>query len=50
MFYADVGRIAGRYHEWVKDVLMVMVVMFRRMGLDSNLKKTKAIVCTPRFI
>ena len=24
--------------------------MFRRMGLEDNLEKTKAMVCTPRFI
>ena len=29
---------------------MVTVAMFRSMGLDSNLNKTKALVCTPGFI
>ena len=50
VIYADDGRIAGRYHEWFQDELTVKVVMLRRMGLDTNLKKTKAMVCTPGFI
>ena len=50
VFYADDGRIVGRYHEWIQDALTVTVVMFSRMGLDANLKKTKVMVCTPGFI
>ena len=49
-FYADEGRIAGRDHKWVQVALTVTVVMFQRMGLEMNLEKTKAIVCTPGFI
>ena len=44
VFYVDDGRIEGRDHEWVQDALTVMVVMFRRMGLETNLDKTKAMV------
>ena len=43
-------RIAGRYHDWVQDVLIVAVAMFHKMGLNANLEKTKAVVCTPKFI
>ena len=50
VFYTDDVRIAVRYHEWVQDVLTVTVAMFHRMGLDANLKKTNAMVCTPRFV
>ena len=50
MFYIDDSRIAAHDHEWVQDVLIVMIVMFCRMGIDDNLKNTKAMVCTPRFI
>ena len=49
-FYADDGRIGGRDHIWVQDALMVSVAMFRRMGLETNLEKKKALVCTPRYI
>ena len=30
--------------------MKVVVVMFRRLGLDTNLEKTKALVCIPRYI
>ena len=50
VFYVYEGRIAGQYHEWVQDALTVKVAMFRRMGLETNLEKTKSVVCTPGFI
>ena len=28
IFYADDGRIVGRYHEWLQDALDLMVAMF----------------------
>ena len=34
----------------MQDTLKVVVVMFRRLGLDTNLEKTKALVCIPRYI
>ena len=46
----DDGRIVGREHKWFQDALMVTVAMLRRMGIDYNLEKTKAMVCTPGFI
>ena len=50
VFYGYDGEIFGRYHEWVQDALAVTVAMFRGMGLETNLKKTKAMVCTQGFI
>ena len=50
LFYDDDCRIAGRDHEWVQDALTVMVMMFRRVGLDTNHKNTKYIVCTYVFV
>ena len=50
IFYADGGRIARRYHEWVQDALLVMVTIFCIMVLEENIEKTKAMVCTPGFI
>ena len=49
-FYADDGRIEGQDHEWVQDTLTVTVVMFLRLGLDTNVDKTKSMVCMPSFI
>ena len=48
--YAYDGSIAGRGHEWVQYLLTVTVAMFRRVVLDANLEKIKALVCTPSFI
>ena len=42
--------ISGQGHEWVQDALAVTVKMLLRMGIEVNLKKTKAMVCTPGFI
>ena len=49
-FYADDRRIAGRNPFWVKISLTAMVIMFERVGLQTNLIKTKPIVCTPGLI
>ena len=43
-FYANDGRIAGRDHGWVQDVLRVTVEMLCRMGIDDNLEKTNAMI------
>ena len=50
VFYADDGQIAGRDHIWVQDALTVTLAMFRRVVLENNLKKMKAIICTPGYI
>ena len=45
VLYADDCWIAGRNHEWFQYALTVIVTMFCRMGLDTNLNKTNAMVC-----
>ena len=50
VFYADDGRIEGREHIWVQDALAVMAKIFWRMGLETNMEKTKSMMCTPCFI
>ena len=37
VFYADDRRISGRDYNWVQDSLIVTVVMFRRVSLETNL-------------
>ena len=49
-FYDDDGRIAGRDHKWVQYELTVRVAMIGRMGLDTKLERTNAVVYTPGFI
>ena len=48
--YAYDGRIAGRDLIWVQTVLTTMVIMFERVGLQTNLNKTKAMMSTPGLI
>ena len=50
VFYTNYGRILGRDHEWVQDVLTVTVAMFRRMRLETNLEKTKFMVFMSSFV
>ena len=50
VIYTDERRIAGWDHEWVQYELKVMLARLHRMGMESNLEKTKVVVCTPRFI
>ena len=50
MFFFNDGRIAGRDHKWVQDVLKVSVTMLLIMGLETNLEKTKSMVFTTGFI
>ena len=50
VFYAKNGRIPGQDREWVKNALTVAVTMLRRMGLETNLDRTKSMVFTPCFI
>ena len=49
-FYADYGRIVGRDPIWVQAEMTTMVRMFERVGLQTNLDKTKAIICTSGLI
>ena len=49
-FYEDDGMIARRDTIWVQAVLTKMVIMFDKVGLQMNLNKTKAVICTPMLI
>ena len=50
IFYANDGRILGRSHKWLQDALMFTVALFCRMGMETNLEKSKAMVCMPALI
>ena len=43
-------HIIFTYLIWVQAALTTMVRNFERVGLHTNLNKTKAMICTPRFI
>ena len=50
IFYADDGRIMGRKSIWVQKMLTVIEHIFVRVGLQTNLGKTKLIICIPGCI
>ena len=50
ILYVDDKRIVGQEYEWVHDALLVAVALLCGIGPEANLEKTKAMVCTPRFI
>ena len=49
-FYADYGGRAGRDPIWMQAVLMTMVGIFERVGLQTNLNNTKAMIYTLGFV
>ena len=49
VLYADDGKISRQDHQWAQDALTLTVEMFRRMGLNANLEKTKTTVYTNGF-
>ena len=50
VFYTNNDRLAGRDHEWMQEVLTVTVEMLHRMVLETNLYKTKSMVCITNLI
>ena len=50
IFYADNGRIAMWYHEWSQDALSETMGISQRIGLETNLNKSKTMVCMPGYI
>ena len=48
-FHADDGQIEGRNQIWIQKSLTAMVRMFERVDLQTNLSKTKTMVCRPGF-
>ena len=49
-FYADDGWVSGQNPIWVQTALTTMVRIFERVVLQTNLKKTKAMICMPAFV
>ena len=49
-FCADDGLIASRNHQWSQDALAVLVTLFRKVGSETNVDKTKMVICHPTFI
>ncbi len=47
IFYVDDGYIASRDPVFLQQAMDILVATFKRVGLETNTKKTQAMVCTP---
>jgi hypothetical protein len=50
LFYADDGLIGARDSDWLQRALTCLVDLFERVGLQTNISKTKAMTCIPGSI
>jgi hypothetical protein len=50
LFYANDGLLAARNHLWLQMVLLRLCELFERLGLRTNVQKTKTMTCTPGYI
>ncbi len=49
-FYADDGLISSTDAPWLQSSLDTLVGLFHRVGLDTNITKTKVMLCYPATI
>jgi hypothetical protein len=47
IFYIDDAYLASRDPEFLQRALDILVNLFPRVGLKTNMKKTQTIICTP---
>jgi hypothetical protein len=47
IFYIDNAYQALRDPEFLQQVLGILVELFTRVGLKTNVKKTRTMICTP---
>ena len=50
LFYADDGFLSSTHAEWLQAAFDLLTALFDRIGLCTNPKKTKVIVCLPGAI
>jgi len=47
IFYVDDAYLASRDPEFLQRALDILVDLFARVGLETNVKKTQTMICTP---
>jgi hypothetical protein len=47
IFYVDDAYLASRDPEFLQQALDILVNLFARVGLKTNVKKTQTMICTP---
>ena len=50
LFYADDGYLGSTDREWLQAALDALIPLFERVGLKTNVAKTKSMVCFPGTI
>jgi hypothetical protein len=50
IFYVDNANLASQDPEFLQRALDILVNLFARVGLKTNVKKTQTMICTPRRI
>jgi hypothetical protein len=50
LFYANDGLLAAHNHLWLQMALSRLCELFERVGLRTNVQKTKTMTCTPGYI
>lgn len=50
LFYADEGYLASRCTTWLQSSLQVLIGLFSRVGLETNISKTQSMTCFPHSI
>jgi hypothetical protein len=47
IFYVDDAYLASRYAGFLQRALDLLVSLFERVGLETNVSKTQTMICTP---
>ena len=50
VFYAKNGMIGARYSEWLQNALNVLVGLFHRYGIVTNVAKFWTMTCQPKSL
>ena len=50
LFYADDGFLASRSPEFLQQAFTCLIGLFERVGLQTNVDKTKTMTCFPGYI
>ena len=50
LFYADDGLVASTDPDWLQWAFYVLVELFTRIGLYTNVTKTQGMICQPCYV
>ena len=50
VLYSDDGMVVSRDPDWLQHSVNILVGLFRRYGLASNVSKSRSMTCQPRIL